>query len=143
MNLITKLGAGTGTLAALAFAATPAWAQDAAAAAAAAPVPNKGDTAWMMVSTILVLMMIVPGLALFYGGLVRTKNMLSVLTQVVAVAALAMLVWVFWGYTMAFGAGGNASLAGFRSEGRGVGKESVSPCRSRGPAGHYKKNRER
>src|SRR3546814_10659462 len=66
----------------------------------------------MMVSTILVLMMIVPGLALFYGGLVRTKNMLSVLTQVVAVAALAMLVWVFWGYTMAFGDGGHAYIAG-------------------------------
>src|SRR3546814_2708624 len=57
--------------------------------------------------------LIVPGLALFYGGLVRTKNMLSVLTQVVAVAALAMLVWVFWGYTMAFGDGGNAYIAGF------------------------------
>src|SRR3546814_9002463 len=78
MNPTTNWGAGVRTLAALAFAATPAWAQDAAAAAAAAPVPNKGDTAWMMVSTILVLMMIVPGLALFYGGLVRTKNMLSV-----------------------------------------------------------------
>ena len=57
----------------------------AAAAAAAAAVPNKGDTAWMLVSSALVLMMSVPGLALFYGGLVRTKNMASVLTQVFAI----------------------------------------------------------
>ena len=84
------------------FAALPAWAQDAAAAAPAATV-NKGDTAWMMTSTVLVLMMILPGLALFYGGLARTKNMLSVMTQIGAVAALTMLVWVMWGYTMAFG----------------------------------------
>jgi Amt family ammonium transporter len=83
------------------FVATAAWAQD--AAAAAAPTVDKGDTAWMMTSTLLVLMMIVPGLALFYGGLARTKNMLSVMTQVGAVGALAMLVWVGWGYSMAFG----------------------------------------
>src|ERR1700704_1967492 len=73
------------------------------AAPAAAPVLNSGDTAWMMTSSLLVLMMIVPGLALFYGGLARTKNMLSVMTQVGAVAALTMLVWVGWGYTEAFG----------------------------------------
>ena len=90
------------------FAALPAWAQDAALqapAAAAAPVAtvNKGDTAWMMVSTVLVLMMIVPGLALFYGGLTRTKNMLSVMTQIGAVASLAMLIWVMYGYSLAFG----------------------------------------
>ncbi|KQM31401.1 ammonium transporter [Sphingomonas sp. Leaf10] len=90
------------------FAALPAWAQDAALqapAAAAAPVAtvNKGDTAWMMVSTVLVLMMIVPGLALFYGGLTRTKNMLSVMTQIGAVSALAMLIWVMYGYSLAFG----------------------------------------
>jgi Amt family ammonium transporter len=98
------------------FAALPAWAQDAALQAppaAASAVVNKGDTAWMMTATLLVLMMILPGLALFYGGLVRTKNMLSVMTQVGAVAALAMLVWVTWGYTMAFGGGGNAIVAGF------------------------------
>jgi len=57
--------------------------------------------------------MILPGLALFYGGLTRTKNMLSTMTQVGAVAALAMLVWVGWGYTMAFGDGGNAIISGF------------------------------
>ena len=72
-------------------------------AAAAAPTIDKGDTAWMMTSSLLVLMMIVPGLALFYGGLARTKNMLSVMTQVGAVAALTMIVWVGWGYSEAFG----------------------------------------
>jgi Amt family ammonium transporter len=88
-------------------AAIPAWALD------AAPTVDKGDTAWMMTSTLLVLMMIVPGLALFYGGLVRTKNMLSVMTQVGAVAALAMIIWIMYGYTEAFGDGGNPFIAGF------------------------------
>ncbi len=101
MKLHNKLATGLGALAVSALTAMPAWAQD--AAAAAAPTPDKGDTAWMMVSTVLVLAMILPGLALFYGGLVRTKNMLSVMTQIGAVAALAMIVWVIWGYTMAFG----------------------------------------
>ncbi len=92
------------------IAAAPAWAQ-----AAAAPVAtvNKGDTAWMMTSTLLVLMMIVPGLALFYGGLTRSKNMLSTMTQVGAVACLAMLLWVMYGYTMAFGDGGGEYISGF------------------------------
>ncbi len=76
-----------------------AFAQD----AAAAPVPDKGDTAWMMVSTLLVLLMILPGLQLFYGGLVRTKNMLSVMTQIGAATCLAMLIWVIFGYSLAFG----------------------------------------
>ena len=110
-----KIAAGLGLGAAL-VAALPAWAQDAALqappAAASPAVVNKGDTAWMMTSTILVLMMIVPGLALFYGGLTRAKNMLSTMTQIGAVAALAMLVWVMWGYTMAFGDGGGPFLAG-------------------------------
>ena len=108
MKTALKLIAGTG---AAMFAALPAWAQDAAAAAAATPTPNKGDTAWMMVSTVLVMAMIVPGLALFYGGLVRTKNMASVLTQVLAVAALAMLVWVTYGYALAFGGDANQFLS--------------------------------
>ena len=99
------------------LAALPAWAQDATLqalpAAASPPVVNKGDTAWMMTSTLLVLMMIVPGLALFYGGLTRAKNMLSTMTQVGAIASLAMLIWVMWGYTMAFGDGGGPFLAGF------------------------------
>ncbi|MGN6375832.1 MAG: ammonium transporter [Sphingomonas sp.] len=117
MKLALKYsGAATGLGLAL-FAALPAWAQDAAlqapAAAASAPTVDKGDTAWMMTSTLLVLMMIVPGLALFYGGLARTKNMLSVMTQVGAVGCLAMLIWVMWGYTEAFGDGGNAVIASF------------------------------
>ncbi len=100
--------AGAAGLTALAFAAMPAWAQDAALQSppAAAPVVatvNKGDTAWMMTSTVLVMMMILPGLALFYGGLTRSKNMLSVMTQIGAVACLAMLLWVMYGYSLAFG----------------------------------------
>lgn len=101
MKLHNKLATGLGALAVTALTAMPAWAQE--AAEAAAPVPDKGDTAWMMVSTVLVLAMILPGLALFYGGLVRTKNMLSVMTQIGAAAALAMIIWVVYGYTMAFG----------------------------------------
>ena len=100
----------SGAFALAAFSAMPAWAQD--AAAEAAPTVDKGDTAWMLTATILVLLMILPGLALFYGGLARTKNMLSVMTQVGAAAALAMLVWVAWGYSLAFGDGGNAYFAG-------------------------------
>ena len=84
--------------AALAQNAAPAAAPAADAAAAAAPVPNKGDTAWMLVSSALVLMMSVPGLALFYGGLVRTKNMASVLTQVFAIVAMVGVVWTLYGY---------------------------------------------
>ena len=93
----------------------PAFAQEAAEAAAPVvkAVVDKGDTAWMMTATVLVMAMIVPGLALFYGGLVRTKNMLSVLTQVIAVASLAMIVWVTYGYSLAFGGGGNAFIDGF------------------------------
>lgn len=93
-------------LAASALIAAPAWAQEAAEAAPA--VPNPGNNAWMMTSTILVLLMILPGLALFYGGLTRSKNMLSTMTQIGAAAALAMLIWVMWGYSTAFGPEGNA-----------------------------------
>ena len=85
-------------------------------ASAESPLPaglvaDKADTAWMMVSTLLVLLMLFPGLALFYGGLVRAKNMLSVLSQVLGVTALAVIVWIGWGYSLAFGAG-NAVLGG-------------------------------
>lgn len=72
-------------------------------AEAAAAVPKAGNNAWMMTSTILVLLMILPGLALFYGGLTRSKNMLSTMTQIGAAAALAMLIWVMWGFSLAFG----------------------------------------
>jgi len=85
---------------------------DAAPAAAAAatpppPVINKGDTTWMLVSTLLVILMTIPGLALFYGGLVRTKNMLSVLTQVFVIFCLIAILWVVYGYSMAFTEGGS------------------------------------
>ena len=77
-----------------------------------ATMVNKGDTAWMLVSSVLVLMMSIPALALFYGGLVRTKNMLSVLMQVFMIVSIAALVWVCWGYTMAF-TSGSAYIGGF------------------------------
>ena len=110
---IERLGFASAGLALV--AALPAWAQDAALqapAAAASATVNKGDTAWMLTSTLLVMMMILPGLALFYGGLTRTKNMLSTMTQIGAVACLAMLIWVMWGYTLAFGDGGNDFVSG-------------------------------
>ena len=83
---------------------TGAMAQDAAAAAAV--VVEKGDVAWMMLSTLLVIMMAIPGLALFYGGLVRSKNMLSVLMQVMVVFSLIAVLWAAYGYSLAFGGEG-------------------------------------
>jgi Amt family ammonium transporter len=123
--MIRKIACGAGALVASGFAATAAFAQEAteavadaattattavveaAPAAAVAFTPtadmvNKGDVAWMMVATAFVLMMSVPALALFYGGLVRTKNMLSVLMQVLTIVCVAALVWFGWGYSMAF-----------------------------------------
>ncbi len=97
-------------------ATAPAAAVTAATAApAAAPVPNKGDTAFMIASTILVILMTLPGLALFYGGLVRTKNMLSVLTQVFVIFCMIALLWVIYGYSLAFTPGGglNSFIGGF------------------------------
>ncbi|MBA8887707.1 Amt family ammonium transporter [Dokdonella fugitiva] len=81
------------------------------ALASAASVPDKGDTAWMLVSTALVLLMAVPALALFYGGLVRSKNMLSVLMQVFVVFSLVSVLWFAYGYSLAFSAG-NAVIGG-------------------------------
>ncbi len=78
----------------------------AAEEAAPAPTVDKGDTAWMMVCTILVILMVVPGLALFYGGLVRSKNMLSVLMQVLMVFSLITVLWAIYGYSLAFGGEG-------------------------------------
>ncbi len=103
---------GTAALALAQTAAPEAAATVAEAAAAAAPVPNKGDTGWMMVSTLLVLMMAVPGLALFYGGLVRSKNMLSVLMQVMVTFSLILVLWFVYGYSLAF-TEGNAFIGGF------------------------------
>ncbi|MEO8331129.1 MAG: ammonium transporter [Gallionella sp.] len=94
--------------AAPAAAAAPAT----ASAAAPAPVPNKGDTAWMLTATLLVIMMSIPGLALFYGGLVRSKNMLSMLMQVFSIFALICVLWAVYGYSLAFTTG-NAFIGGF------------------------------
>ena len=97
---------------AMAPAAAPAAPAAAEAAPAAAPVPNKGDTSWMMVSTLLVILMAVPGLALFYGGLVRSKNMLSVLMQVMVTFSMIVVLWFIYGYSLAF-TEGNAFFGGF------------------------------
>jgi Amt family ammonium transporter len=102
--ILTAIAAGAAAL----LLARHGFAQDAAAPAAAAaaappaPVPNKGDVAWMLTSTALVLLMSVPALALFYGGLVRTKNMLSVLMQVFVVFSLITVLWCIYGYSVAF-----------------------------------------
>jgi ammonium transporter, Amt family len=96
-----------------AAAATPVAAASAPAAAAApAPVPNKGDVAWMIVATAFVIMMSIPGLALFYGGLVRSKNMLSVLMQVFVTFSLIVVLWCLYGYSLAF-TEGNSFIGGF------------------------------
>jgi Amt family ammonium transporter len=86
-----------------AAAAAPA---EAAAPAAPAPKLDSGDTAWMMTSTLLVILMTIPGLALFYGGLARSKNMLSVLVQVFVIFALISVLWAIYGYSLAFGGEG-------------------------------------
>ncbi len=101
-------GAASAAVAASAaeMAAAPDAAATAPAEAAPAPVANKGDVAWMMVATLLVIAMTVPGLALFYGGLVRSKNMLSVLMQVMTVFSLIVVLWAIYGYSLAFGGGG-------------------------------------
>ena len=117
MKHFAKLS-GLGALGAAAFAALPVWAQEATEAAAevveeVVPVMDKGDVSWMMVSTVLVLFMTIPGLALFYGGLVRSKNMLSVLMQTTMIACVMMLVWVIYGYSFAFGGSTNPFFGGF------------------------------
>ena len=79
----------------------PAFAQ-----ATPTPTPNSGDTAWMLVSSALVLMMTIPGAALFYGGMVRAKNLLSVMMQCMAITSLVTVLWMLYGYSLAFGTGG-------------------------------------
>ncbi len=98
--------------AAPAAAAASAPAAATTASAAAAPVPNKGDTAWMIVATAFVIMMSIPGLALFYGGLVRSKNMLSVLMQVFVTFSMIVVLWCLYGYSLAF-TEGNQFIGGF------------------------------
>ena len=80
----------------VALIATPAWAQ------ITAPVLNSGDTAWVLTASLLVLMMSIPGLALFYGGLVRSKNVLSVLMQCFTIVSLITVLWLIYGYSLAF-----------------------------------------
>ena len=95
---------------------------------------DSGDTAWMLVSTALVLLMLMPGLALFYGGLVRAKNLLSVMSQVLGITAIAILTWVLWDYSLAFSDGGRLigglSKAGFR----GLTGDSLWPVGTAGKA---------
>jgi Amt family ammonium transporter len=118
--------------AAVAPAATTTPATAPAAAEAKKPEPNKGDTAWMIVATALVLMMTIPGLALFYGGLVRTKNMLSVLMQVFVVCSLLTVLWFVYGYSIAF-TEGNAFFGGFdRLFLKGLTPDSTSATFSKG-----------
>jgi Amt family ammonium transporter len=90
-----------------AFLAAPAFAQD---AVVALPEPDSGDSAWILTSSALVLLMTLPGLALFYGGLVRAKNFLSVLVQCGAIAAMASVIWIAVGYSLAFSVNGNSYI---------------------------------
>jgi Amt family ammonium transporter len=126
-----------GVAAAALLAPAIAFAQEAAPAvaeaAAAAPVPDKGDTTFMFLSTILVLFMAVPGLGLFYGGLVRAKNMLSVLMQCTVIAATVMIAWVIYGYSFAFGGSENPIFGGFAKVFlAGVTKDSTAATFSQG-----------
>ena len=107
----TAASAATAATAAAAVIPPAVVAAAAASAAPAPPVPNKGDVSWMLVSTALVLLMSVPALALFYGGLVRSKNMLSVLMQVFVTFSLITVLWVVYGYSFAF-TEGNAFFGG-------------------------------
>jgi len=115
-----KILGGAGAILASLAVSTAAWAQAAAtpalvkapAAAAMAGMVNKGDTAWMLISAALVLLMSIPGLALFYGGLVRSKNMLSVCMQVFMIVAVTGLLWATLGYSMAFTSGGSNHFFG-------------------------------
>ena len=108
---LLSAGLGLGLLAASAAAvaqdAAPAAAPAVAAAVEAIPTLSAGDTAWMLTSTMLVILMIIPGLALFYGGLVRSKNMLSVLAQVFVIFSLITVLWAVYGYSLAFAGEGN------------------------------------
>src|SRR5512145_592709 len=115
---LRKAGATLAATVPALLASGAAFAQEAAAEAAeaapaaAVPVLNSGDTAWMLVSSVLVLMMLVPGLALFYGGLVRKKNVLAVLMQSMFGAGLLSVLWIVVGYSLAF-TEGNGFFGGF------------------------------
>ncbi|QXX75779.1 ammonium transporter [Methylovirgula sp. HY1] len=124
--LVAGLGlVGVVALCGMAFAATPV-----------VPVANKGDTAWMLTSSALVLMMSVPGLALFYGGLARTKNALSILTQVFAIVAMVGILWCLYGYSISLGDTSGPFVAYIGGLGKaflkGVTPDSVVPTFSNG-----------
>ncbi len=112
MSFKTSKILGNAALASL-LLALPALGQDAPAEVVEVATIDTGDTAWMIVSTILVILMTIPGLALFYGGLVRSKNILSVLTQVFAGFALIALLWVTYGYSLAFAGPSEGGLSAF------------------------------
>ena len=150
-RLLARCALGLGAFGALVLILDPALAQDAAtavkdaataaptaaaaAAVPAAPIPNKADSAFMFISSVLVLLMTVPGLALFYGGLVRTKNMLSMFMQVFATLCLVAILWVCYGYSMAFTNGGslNDFVGGFsKAFLKGVDSNSVAATFSNG-----------
>jgi ammonium transporter, Amt family len=118
--------------AAVAATAVTTAAAAAPAAPAAAPTPNKGDTAWITIATALVIFMTIPGLALFYGGLVRSKNMLSVLMQVFVVSALIYVLWAVYGYTLAFGGDGTFFGTFDKLFLKGVTPDSVAATFSKG-----------
>ena len=128
---LKTLAAGVGPALGALLTASAAWAQEAAteavpAAAAAAPTLDAGNTAWMLVSTALVLMMTIPGLALFYGGMVRKKNVLGVMMQSFALAALGSVLWMVIGYSLAL-TGTNPYIGGLdRLFLEGIGKETLS-----------------
>ena len=97
-----------------------------------APVPDKGDTAWMMTSTVLVILMTIPGLALFYGGMARSKNVLSLLMQVFMIFCMVSLLWAIYGYSLAF-TSGNAFIGGFdRLFMQGLATDSLAATFSKG-----------
>ncbi len=126
-----KLLCGAGATIASLCAASAAWAQAAAPvkapdAAAAAAMINKGDTTWMLICSALVLMMSIPGLALFYGGLVRAKNMLSVCMQVFMIVSVAGLLWASIGYSIAFTSGGDNHFFGGLSKAFLVGVDATT-----------------
>ena len=101
-------------------------------AAAVVPTVNKGDTAWMIVATVLVILMVIPGLALFYGGMVRAKNMLSVLMQVFIIFSMVSVLWALYGYSVAF-TEGNAFFGGFdKAFLKGITPDSMAATFSKG-----------
>ena len=127
-----KPAEGMAGMSGMAATAAPAAAAEAAPAAAAAPVPNKGDSAWMLIATALVILMTIPGLAMFYGGLVRSKNMLSVLMQVFVVFSMMVVLWAIYGYSLAF-TEGNAFIGSLdKLFLKGVTPESAAATFSKG-----------